>query len=304
MSVQLAGDIAKALLPAATKFCGVGYESVAKNYQEIFEVRKTDMAFVDLQLLAGFGSPSFISDGGSIAYDKISQAYSKQIRPEMIGLGYIVSHQAILNNKAPEVVAFRSRDIGRAMAEAENRLAWNVVNNAFSAGAFVGPDGVAMMSSVHPLARGGTASNVLATAADLSELAIETLLTQISRCKDDSGKFAVISADKLAIPPELMFEAKRILGSDKQNDSANNALNALKAFGYLQSMPVVSPFLTDANNWFIHTNAPDGLLHIDRLGLTTSNDTEFNSDNARYKVKQMYVNSFMNWRAMYGSNPT
>jgi hypothetical protein len=48
-----------------------------------------------------------------------------------------------------------------------------------------------------------------------------------------------------------MFNAKRILKSDQQNDTANNAINALK--GMLDY--TVNHYLTDTDAWFIRTDA-------------------------------------------------
>ena len=64
-----------------------------------------------------------------------------------------------------------------------------------------GGDGVPLISASHPLATGGTFSNVLATAADLNETSLEQSLIDIAgfvderglkiaatRCKNDNSK--------------------------------------------------------------------------------------------------------------------
>jgi len=56
-----------------------------------------------------------------------------------------------------------------------------------------------------------------------------------------------------------MFEAERILKSTLQNDTANNAINALKSTGMFSGGVKVNHYLTDTDAWFIRTNCPDGM---------------------------------------------
>ena len=85
--------------------------------------------------------------------------------------------------------------------------------------------------------------------------------------------------DKLILPRQLVFEAERILKSTLQNDTANNAINALRSRGTIPEYHVCHYF-TDSNNWFIRTNAPNGMCWFDRASVEFKRDTDFDTDNA------------------------
>jgi hypothetical protein len=72
------------------------------------------------------------------------------------------------------------------MANTKQVKAANVLNNAQVTSA-VGGDGVSLINASHPLATGGTFSNVLATAADLNETSLEQSLIDIAGFVDERG---------------------------------------------------------------------------------------------------------------------
>jgi phage major head subunit gpT-like protein len=61
---------------------------------------------------------------------------------------------------------------------------------------------------------GGTFSNKIAVDADLSEAALEQATIDIAGFRDDRGLLIAARPEKLVIPYQLQFEAKRILGAD------------------------------------------------------------------------------------------
>ena len=90
------------------------------------------------------------------------------------------------------------------MSNTKQVKAANILNNAENA-AFPGGDGKPLFTNNHPLATGGTFSNVLATAADLNETSLEQSLIDISsfvderglksqlRCKNDNRRITIYS---------------------------------------------------------------------------------------------------------------
>lgn len=118
---------------------------------------------------------------------------------------------------------------------------------------------------------------------------------------NDRGLKISIMPDKLIIPKELMFEAERILKSTLQNDSANNAINALRSTGMFKGGVKVNHYLTDADAWFIRTNCPDGMKYINRKSTSFAMDNDFDTSNAKFKAA--FRCSFGNTdpRGIYGS---
>ena len=71
---------------------------------------------------------------------------------------------------------------------------------------------------------------------------------------DARGLKIAVRPDMLIIPVELEPEARRILGSEKQNDTANNAINVLRAQGMIPGGVMVSHYMVDSDAYFLTTS--------------------------------------------------
>jgi hypothetical protein len=94
------------------------------------------------------------------------------------------------------------------------------------------------------------------------------------------------------------------LQSVLQNDTANNAVNAIRTMGLLPGGVKVNNYFTDTNNWFIRTNVPTGgMCKFVRRPIRFEKDNDFDTGNA--KAKATYRNSYTvaDPRALYGSLP-
>jgi hypothetical protein len=106
----------------------------------------------------------------------------------------------------------------------------------------------------------------------------------------------------LHIPTALAFEATRILKSQLQNDSANNATNALRAMGMFPDGAKVNHYFTDTDAWFIRTNAPNGLKFFSRVSAEFAQDNDFDTSNLKYKAYERYSAGWTDWRGLYSSS--
>ena len=172
-------------------------------------------------------------------------------------------------------------------------------NRAFNSN-FTFGDGVELISNAH-VTDDGTQSNILAVAADLSETAIEDLAIQISNVKDSAGLQIAIKPTSLIIPTAEMFNAERILGSVLQNDTANNAINALRSMSIIPEGWKENNYLTDTDAWFLRTNVPKGMCWFQREEIDFSEDNDFDTDNMKYKGYERYVPGVGDFRGIFGS---
>lgn len=162
-----------------------------------------------------------------------------------------------------------------------------MLNRAFNS-SYTGGDGKELLATDHP-SLAGDWSNELGTPADLSEASLEDLLIQIDTATNSRGLEIAIKGEKLIVPSQLAFEAERIMKSNLQNDTANNAVNAVKSRGLLPGGVVVNHYLTDTDAWFVKTNAPDGLLGFQRTPFEFTKDSDFDTDNFKHKGYERYV---------------
>jgi len=130
------------------------------------------------------------------------------------------------------------------------------------------------------------------------------MIIQIGLAKNDKGLQIALQGQSLIIPVNLQFEAERIIKSSLQNDTANNAVNAIRSMGLLPGGIKVNNYFTDTNNWFIRTNVPSGgMCKFSRRAMRFEKDNDFDTGNA--KAKATYRNSYTvaDPRALYGSLP-
>jgi hypothetical protein len=165
---------------------------------------------------------------------------------------------------------------------------------------FTGGDGVVLLSAAHPTAS-GSQSNILSTAAALSEAALEDLCIQTMNAQNSRGLRISLRPTRLIVSTANAFEAERILRSTLQNDTANNAVNALRSTGAVPTFSV-SHYFTNANFWFLRTNAPNGMRWMNREEVSFTKDTDFDTDNAKAKAYMRFSAGWTDWRGIYGSN--
>ena len=87
----------------------------------------------------------------------------------------------------------------------------------------------------------------------------------------------------LHVPPALWFEANRILKSTLQNDTAMNAENVLRSTNAIPGGIKVNHYFTDTDAYFVKTNAPRGAIFFMRVAPTFTDDSDFDTENAKYK---------------------
>jgi hypothetical protein len=189
--------------------------------------------------------------------------------------------------------------LARSMRVTKETVVANVINRAFS-NTYVGGDGVELISTAHPTVN-GTQSNELSVAADLSEASLEDMFIQIMNAVDSRGLRIRLMPKKLIVPPNQAFEAERIVKSNLQNDTALNAINAIKSTGMLPGGVMVWHYLSDTDAWFITTDAENGLKLFNRRALSFAKDSDFDTDNFKHKATERYVAGWSDWRGIYGS---
>jgi hypothetical protein len=301
------GNFSKAMLPGVHIWFGIDYDDFQKFTPAMFDVVKSEKLYEEVVSAVGPALLREKAEGAGIEYDNIQQGYVSRVYNKTYALGLQYTEEVIEDNQyRSNGLAILSKEagryLGRAAAKTEETLAGNFFNNMFTAN---GGDGVAMISASHPTIKGGTYSNTPSVQADISEVALEQALIDIKRLKDDAGKIIQLMGKSIIIPPELEFEVSRILKSTSQNDTANNATNALKSMGAFPGGVTVNPYLTGTKAWFVRTDVASekGLICFDRIAPTPSDDNSFETGNAKFKIR--FRKSFLlaDPRAIYGSNP-
>lgn len=298
MAVITTGTNPKTLWPGLNAIWGRDYQENDQEWRDLFDVETSDQAYEEDLEVTGFGLAPKKPEGQPLAYDTETQGVVKRYTHVAYALGYVVTHEEQKDNLYKQVAERRTQALGFGMRQTKENVAANIYNRGFNS-SYVGADGVEMLSTAHPVI-GGAQSNELAVAADLSEASLEDLCVQIRQAKNARGLNISLRPTKLIIPSARSFDAYRILESIGQNDTANNAVNALKSRG---SIPAIAEnvYLSDDDAFFIRTNAPRGLTMFQREAADFGQDNDFDTKNLKYGAYERYSVGWTDWRGIYGS---
>jgi hypothetical protein len=299
MSIINSGSFAKALWPGVNAWYGKAYSEYPVEYTKLFESFKSSRAFEEDVGVSSFGLAVQKFEGGPVSYDTERQAFITRYQHVTYALGFIITREIMEDDQYDVVGQRKAQGLAFSMRQTKEIVAANVYNRAFTAG-FVGGDGVPLISASHPLLAGGTFSNQIGTASDLSEAALEQAVIDIAGFTNDRGLLIAVRPKSLIIPRQLMFEAKRILGSDGRVGTDNNDLNAIKNMGLIPET-VVNHYLTDTDAWFIRTDVPHGMKYFERRGDSFDMDNDFDTENAKYKATARYSFGWTDPRGLYAS---
>jgi hypothetical protein len=298
MAIISTGNHPKALWPGVYSWFGAKYDEHEAQYPKLFDMKSSSKNYEELVQHTGFGLAPVKPEGSATAYDAHQQGYTARGTNVAYSLGYIVTREELADNLYKEVSFRRAGSLAFSMAQTRENVGANVYNRVVNA-SYLGGDGVALGSTAHPSVSGDQ-SNILATAADLSEASLEDLTIQIMDAVDPKGLKISLRPKCLVIPTALVYDANRILKSNLRVSTADNDTNALKLLGAIPEI-VVNNYLTDADQWFIRTNAPDSLCWFDREAVQFTKDEDFDTDNAKAKGYMRFVPFWGDWRGLYSS---
>lgn len=297
--VITSSSFAKLLWPGLNSIYGKAYNDYPVEWDKLFEKNTSDRAYEEDLGLSSFGLASVKTEGAPITYDTERQGFTSRYNHVVYALGFIVTREIFEDDQYGKVGAQKAKALARSMRQTKEIIGANIYNRAQTAG-YTGGDGVTLLSASHPNVAGGTFSNVIATAADLSEAALEQAVIDIAGFRDDRGLLIAAKPEKLVIPYQLQFEAARILGADGRVGTDLNDPNVLKDRGIFSNV-ITNHYLTDSDAWFILTNVKDGLKYFERRGDQFEMDNDFDTENAKFKATARYSFGWSDPRAIYGS---
>ena len=278
---------------------GMEYDRYPEQWRSLYSTEQSMKAFEEDVQMIGFGAAPTKAEGAMISYDSGREGFVSRYVHETVALAFAITEEAEEDGLYGSLGAKYARALARSMQHTKEIKGANIFNNATTTS--VGGDGQALMNGSHPLGGGGTASNILATPADLSETSLETLLVQISQAVDDRSIPIALSGRKLAVPPGLIFIAERIIKSNLRPGTADNDINAMRNMGMLRAGVVLNQRFTNPDQYFILTDCPDGMKHFVRSPIKKAVEGDFESGNLRYKCRERYSFGFTDWRGVYGS---
>lgn len=295
---QTTGLWPKILWPGLNAIYGKAYNEWDEEWSKIFTRNKSSRAYEEDLSVSSFGLAQEKGEALAVQYDSEMQGFVDRYMHVTLALGFIISKELYEDQQYDVVGERKAKGLAFSMRQTKEIIGANILNRAFNTSYTYG-DGKALVVSDHPNVAGGSWSNVMAVASDLSEAALETAFIDISKYTNDRGLRIAVKPSKIVIPTDLDFEAHKILDTQYEVGTNNNTVNVVR--GRFPGGLVINHYLTDTDAWFIITNVPNGLKYFSRVEDSFSMDEDFDTDNAKYKARARYSFGCSDKKAIYGT---
>lgn len=300
MALITSGTFSKALWPGVNKWYGKAYDEYPVEWTDLFDQFTSRKAFEEDVGISSFGLAAIKPEGQSVQYDTEQQAYITRYTHIVYALGFMVTREAMEDDQYDVVAEKRARGLAFSMRQTKEIVGANVYNRAFTSG-YNGGDGVTLGNASHPNAVGGLWSNILSTAANLSEAALEQAVIDLSKFTNDRGLKIAVRPQTLIIPTDLQFEAERIMKSQYRIGTSNNDVSALISMGKFPGGVKVNHYLSSTTAWFLRTSAQDGMKYFSRRDDSFEEDNSFDNETAKFKASSRYSFGWTDPRGFYGT---
>jgi hypothetical protein len=250
-------------------------------------------------VLYGFGAAPEMPDGSPVTYQAGGVLFMKRYQYRVWGLAFALTQVLVEDGDHIRIGQIYAKHLGQSLIETTETNTANVLNRAFNA-SYPGGDGVALVSTVHPIV-GATFSNQLATAAALSQTSVEQGLVQVRQAVDNNGKKIRLQPRALTCAPANVMQAETILKSALRTGTSNNDVNPIITMSLLKEGQYNMSRLTSNSAWWINTDAPEGLKLMVRRGLKRSMEGDFETDTMRFKATKRESYGWTDPRAVVGT---
>lgn len=280
-------------------FDGV-YDQRADEWKQVFAERNgIARTYHEEPVMYGFGAAPELPDGMAVTYQSGGVLFQQRYVYKVYGLAFALTKVLVDDGDHIRIGQTYAKHLAQSLVETKETLAANIINRSTNA-SYVGGDGVSLLNSAHPIVN-GTFSNVLSTAAALSQTSLEQLLIQIRNAVDNNGKRIRLTPKKIVTGPSNVFQAEVLLKSVLRAGNANNDINPVKSMGLLDGGQANLSRITSTTLWGIQTDATEGLKLMMRRKLEKSMEGDFETDSMRYKATERYSIGWTDPRGFYGT---
>ena len=280
-------------------FDGV-YDQRADEWKMVFREQKgIPRNYHEEPVLYGFGAAPELPDGMPVTYQSGGVLFLQRYLYKVYGLAFALTKVLVEDGDHIRMGQTYAKHLAQSLIETKETLAANVLNRAFTSG-YTGGDGVTLCSSAHPIVN-GTFSNLLSTAAALSQTSLEQILIQIRNAVDNNGKRIRLNPTQIVTGPSNVFQAEVLLNSALRAGTMNNDINPVKSMGLLSKGQANLSRITSTTSWWVQTDAPDGLKLLMRRALDKSMEGDFETDSMRYKATERYDIGWTDPRGVFGT---
>jgi hypothetical protein len=276
------------------------YNQRADEWKQVFTERNgIPRNYHEEPVLYGFGAAPELPDGMPVTYQSGGVLFNARYVYKVYGLAFALTKVLVEDGDHISIGQTYAKHLAQSLIETKETLCANILNRAFNS-SYAGGDGVSLVNSAHPIAS-GTFSNVLTTAANLSQTSLEQMLIQIRNAIDNNGKRIRLTPQKLVLSPSNVFQGEVLLKSVLRAGTGNNDINPINSMGMINGGQANLSRLTSTTAWWVQTDAKVGLQLMMRRKLEKSMEGDFETDSMRYKATERYIPGWTDPRTIYGT---
>lgn len=264
---------------------------------KLFTMVDASKGFYELVQMAGMGMAGPRGEGDVLTYDTYNQDFNSRFPAIEYEKSARITAIAIEDNLYLDMIPEIGAELFKAQMVNKDYQGATILNTSTTQ---TWSDGVALMSTSHPINAGGTNSNRLSPDLDLSEDAVEQAVILIDNFVNPDGILSDTKSRRLVVPTALKYVADRIYASKYRTASADNDVNAVMNRGDISDY-VVWKRLSGSTTWFITTDAKKGLLMGERRGVKVKTFNDPYTDDVIVTSSTRFVTLVGDWRCVAGS---
>jgi len=203
-------------------------------------------------------------------------------------------------------IKLRVQALGEEARRHQDELVFGLLKDGFDTLCY---DGQYFFDTDHVEGDSGVQSNK-GTAA-LSASSLQSAITAMMKFKDDKGKPMGVIPDTLVVPPDLKWTAMELLNSVYAPDTVSGKTDMRQNVLAGALDLIVSPYLTDANDWFLLCTRRvikpiifQSRVPVEFAALEANSENGFMRDEYVYGVRARYNVGYGLWQFAYGSKVT
>lgn len=301
--VMATGAFSEDLWPGILKWFGDAYNEWEPIWQQLVDIHDSNKQFEKFQGITEYGLAGVKDQGAGIPYRDKYQGFPREIINATYGIGTTITYEMMRYDQYDKFKML-PKQLAKSVRRTEETIVGNLLNNGFSTAAVptLTADGLSLFNSAHLLvaSTATTQRNTPATAADLSQTALEQMYIDVSRFVDDQNLPIVVRPQKLIVPPEQQHLARKVLDTEYEVNTGNNTINPV-ASARMPIELIISPWLTDTDAWFVKTDIEDGLVFTDVDQVMLDRDNDFDTKNLKFSAMRLFGTGAVNYLGYYGS---
>lgn len=282
-----------------TKLIGEGYKKKDKQYDKIFKVLDSDRAYERFLHMSTLPPWRRNNEGNTFNESEKVEGPEITIYMRRYDNSFTITHEYWMDNKKAAMqgrVEGRSgpTELGEGLRKVCEIEAARIINDGFTV---PGYDGVPLFSNAHPLAGSNeTISNVApAGQTAMTNNNMEAALTAMASTQvDEAGYLLQVRANKLAVAPNLFFQAQRVFYSTQV---AGNNWNDKNVLG---NMTIVCMDYLDPGIWVLQDSSIENLVFYWRERAKFGYERIQNTMDYKFFGYARFGVGYVDWRGLYG----